>query len=758
MNRRSIGFFIFLLTLLSGAGMAVLCLHLMGEQKNILIISHDSGIYDESIDVNVNAFAPGVIYYTVSGSSVGVEGYGQYGEPVVYEGPIELELQNDTSVHSFEFYCIFDDGTRSETYKRDYILDAGGKDRFSTTYVVSVMGEEEKLFGYEEGIFVRGRQFDEYMAENPDVNLLNTVIPANYYNDMEVPVKAVVFQQDGTEILNQNCGLKIYGNWTRAKNQKSFRLIARHIYDDFNEFSYSFLPNLISDEKGIPIDAFQRISFHNSGDDNGYAFIRTTLVGELARRSGFSDVLISESATVYVNGKYQGVYWLQNTFDDRYFKEKYGRYHGEMVVCEGTLRSMSDEEAETENEAQCVEEYNDLCTWIETADMEEEDNWRRVCGTIDIDNFARYMALEYYIGNLDWPHNNVKVYRYMGASEEDYYEGTVFDGKYRYLLFDTDYGMGLKFQGWYGMDETEERLEALCQSEYQAVLFQKLLHREEFKRLFISAVTQLMYESFSMAEVSAVLEEYNAKRYNELRYMMEETVLLKNSIWESDDNSLENVEQEMAEILRFAENRPYTVLAELQKQWDCGREVELSILSDDSKNYFINGLKVEGPVYAGVCYENIPMEVRCDNRPGVIVMGYYVNSDFVEGESLEILPAEWMDADGHIFIEPVFKTEMVENLVISGYHIRGTEDYVILRNNGQVPLLLSDYALTDSEEKWSKGRLPGVELKPGEEYVVYGEKYSGIRGRNSTQLSFSWSMEEEILLIHISEGVVDRKN
>ena len=51
-----------------------------------------------------------------------------------------------------------------------------------------------------------------------------------------------------------------------------------------------------------------------------------------------------------------------------------------------------------------------------------------------------------------------------------------------------------------------------------------------------------------------------------------------------------------------------------------------------------------------------------------------------------------------------------------------------------------------------------MELKPGEEYVVYGEKYSGIRGRNSTQLSFSWSMEEEILLIHISEGVVDRKN
>lgn len=759
MKKSGILVFVLSLILLAVPTVAVLYVHGMLEREGTLYISHESGIYDESIILSVDLLGSGVIYYTADGAKPEIGEDGALPQNIIiYEEPLLLELQEGTTAYSFQFICMFEDGTFSEVYKRDYILDPMGQSRFTTKYVVSITGDEEKLFGYEEGIFVRGRQFDEYMAENPDVNVLNTIIPANYSSDVELPVNAAIFLQDGTRVINQNCGIKIYGNLTRAKNQKSFRLTARYSYDYANEFSYAFLPKLVSDEGRTAIDAFQRLSFHNSGNDNGYAFIRTELIGELARQSGFQDVLVSESATVYINGKYQGVYWLTNTYDDRYFKEKYGNYEGEMVVCEGRLSYMPPEKAETENEEQYAEDYNAFCEWVRTADMADDENWNYVCNVIDIQDFALYMAIEYYIGNIDWPHNNVKVYRYKAAQDEDYYEGTVFDGKYRYLLFDTDYGMGLKFLGWYGYDETVRRLESLCEGYHDTSMFRHLLPREEFRLLFINSMLHLLNGGFSFVSVSAVLDEYNAKRYQELKYMMEETDLLKNSIWESDDNNMENVEEELSEILTFAEKRLITVIEEMQEKWNCGGGIALSVSSAMEGNIFVGGLEVEGLDYDCFCLENVPVEIMFKGAPGITVVGYYINSIFMEGEKIEFMPGEWAEEGGHISVEPVFETELVESLVISAYHIRGGEDYVVLENNGRLPLLLSDYALTDSEEDWSKGRLPDVELDPGEEYVVYGEKYTGEKAPNGMQVPFSWSREEKILLIHVSEGIKDSKN
>lgn len=744
-----------LLTVLSVAALFVVDFYKVDKK---LIVSHDSGIYGESIVVSVEKYMPGQIYYTVNGDKPNPVNRDEL--PVgamIYDGPLRLEMKEYTTVYSLQFYCLFSDGTMSDVYKREYILDQKGSDRFTTTYVVSIRGDEEKLFGYEEGIFVRGRQFDEYIAAHKDANVLGDIIPANYYSDAEIPVNTAIFLQDGTQVMNQNCGVKIYGNITRAKNQKSFRLIARYDYDDANEFSYAFLPKLLTGEGKTAVDAYQRLSFHNAGNDNGYAFFRTELIGELARRAGFQDVLVSESAAVYINGVYQGVYWLENTFDDRYFKEKYGRYDGEMVICEGALSAMDLAEAETEQERKCAEEYNVFCRWIKGADPTKDDVWDRICSVIDVENFADYMAIEYYVGNFDWPETNVKIYRYDAAEGESCKEGTVFDGKYRYLLVDTDYGMGLKFLGWYGADENSKRLETFCVDSEDTVLFQKLMQREEFKALFIHAVLHVMNGSFSPEEVSEVLQEYNDKRWQELTYMMESTDILKNSLWEEDDNSIGNVEQELAVIEKYAQGRPQIVREELRDVLGCEWGSLLKVSSDSDLHLYVNGFDVGKTYYEGMYPDNVPVEIKTEKTPGVTVTGYYVNGSFVEGEEITLTPKEWAK-DGAVLVEPAFETKQVESLVIAAFHIRGQEDYIVLQNNGQTMIDLSEYALSDGKNTWDRGRLPKVELTPGEEFVVYGEHYTGDRVKNGAEVPFSWSREEAIRLIHASGKIVDCKN
>lgn len=748
---------ILILFVLVVLGLTAILLYKLNENRHMLYISHESGLYGESFELVVKPLAKGTVYYTTDGSTPMVSSESTQ----IYESPLVVEATEGATAYSYQFYCVFEDGTQSEVYRRDFVLDERGESRFTTKYIVSVTGDEDALFGYEEGVFVRGRQFDEYMEANPDVDTLNTVIPANYFSDEELAVHAAIFLPDGTQITDQNCGLRIYGNITRAKNQKSFRLIARTQYDTTNEFYYPFLPNLVSEEGDTAIDAFQRLSFHNAGNDNGYAFIRTELVGELARRAGFLDVLVAESATVFVNGRYQGVYWLNNTFDDRYFNEKYGDYVGEFPVCEGTLSHMSEENASTDGELQCVEEYNAFCQWVETADLGQEDNWQRVQDTIDVENFAQYMAIEYYVGNIDWPHNNVKIYRYLAAPGEDYTEGSVFDGRYRYLLYDTDYGMGLKFQGWFGNGAEDKRLQELCSNNSHSVLFQCLLKREEFRTLFINEVLNLMNTSFATSNVEEALAYFNDSRYEELRYMMEETDLLKDSLWESDENSIADVDAEMAEILSFADNRPATVAAELQEQWDCGNFALVEMNLTNVQGLRINGASVsantDAGTFVGTYFSNIPLTISCETTPGIIIDGYQIGEQFLEGEEITILPGEFADLGSVIPIGVQTHTEAVESLEIARYHIRGSEDYIVIRNNGQVPLLLSDYALADTFDDLSKGQLPRRQLEPGEEFIVYGKEYTG-NMQGGYQMAFGWATNEPVLLVHSARGIVDGRN
>ncbi len=739
-------------------GLSVLLFYKLNENKHTLYISHESGIYKESFELELKVLAKGTIYYTSDGS---IPRAGA-ASTQIYEAPLPVTLANETTTYSYQFYCVFEDGEETDVFRRDFVLDEQGESRFTTRYIVSITGDEEALFGYEKGLFVRGRQFDEYMEANPNADTLSETIPANYLSDAETGVHAAVFLPDGTQIISQNCGLKIYGNITRAKNQKSFRLTARTDYDAVNEFSYPFLPNLLTEEGRVAVDAFQRLSFHNAGNDNGYAFIRTELIGELARRTDFPDVLVAESAVVFVNGRYQGVYWLNNTFDDRYFEEKYGEHAGEFVVCEGTVSTMDEANAETAQERQCVEEYNAFCKWVETADLADEGNWQRVTDTIDVENFAKYMAIEYYVSNIDWPHNNVKVYRYQSAPGEGYTQGTVFDGRYRYLLYDTDYGMGLQFMGWFGNNAEDPMLDDLCNNNEYTGLFRGLLQREEFRNLFINEVLNLLNTTFARSGVETVLEGLNNSRYEELRYMLEETDLMKDSLWESDDNGIANVDYEMATILNFADYRPATVTTEMQEQWDCGGYATIELDVSSVQGMQINKSPVEANTstgtFVGTYFGKIPLTVSCQAQPGIIIDGYMVAGQYQEGSEITLTATDWVQPGETLQIKVIYHTQEVESLEIARYHIRGTQDYVVIRNNGRVPVLLSEYTLVDTFDDLSKGQLPYLYLAPGEEFIVYGKEYSGEMSDNSYQTTYGWAVDEPVLLVHSTKGIVDAHN
>lgn len=727
------------LFLLSSAWL--LFLYMRYQVRDKLMISLESGICEDGAELSFRIFREGTIFYSLNGQ-----------EPLAYEEPLVLSAGEDGCWYDLSVFCIFADGTQTEPQERNYFVTRSGEKPVGTDYIVSVWGDEAALFSDEKGLFVRGNQFYEYMEEYPEVNLLNTTVPANYYSDEEVAVHSVILNRAGEVLVDQDCGLKIYGNMTRAKNQKSFRLTARYVYSDENTFDYPFLPQLLNENNG-EILKYKKLSFHNSGNDNGYGFIRNQLCNALAGQAGFPDVLVSKSAAVYVNNRYMGVYWLQNAYGEEYFEEKYGDYEGEMVILEGAMIQVASSD-EGEMLQSLADEYNAFCQWLVEADVQDEAVWTRVKDTIDVENFLQYVAIEYYVNNQDWPHNNVKIYRYV--SEEDVYsEGSVFDGRYRYLLFDLDYGMGLKFQGWYGKDADTERLEKLCEVVSSSALFAKLMQREDCRNRFINDVLDLRNGSFAPENVEMVLNQLNESRWSELVYMMEETDILKDSLWESDDNNIANVSRELEIIMDFAGVRTSFVLEEMSAVWETGTPVALELAQDEKVSLRINGAQMceTGDI---TYFSDIPVEISASANEGIQVKGYYLNDNYVEGAEISVRLGDYAES-GQVAITPCWEEQECESLRIEACRTSGKQDYVVLKNTGNVNIHLNEYYLSDDEDDYLKRQLPNEILKPGETVTFYGENYNSSQSLGEYRLSFSWNEEEYVILSHITKGVIEKK-
>jgi hypothetical protein len=80
--------------------------------------------------------------------------------------------------------------------------------------------------------------------------------------------------------------------------------------------------------------------------------------------------------------------------------------------------------------------------------LENAANWARFQQIVDVDNLFHYYALQIWGGNVDWPSNNMEMWRYYPneAELELIRQGRMhphLDGKWRFVAQDLEYGMGL---------------------------------------------------------------------------------------------------------------------------------------------------------------------------------------------------------------------------------------------------------------------------------------------------------------------------
>lgn len=294
-------------------------------------------------------------------------------------------------------------------------------------------------------------------------------IIGNYANSDEIVAHIEMVNPAGERVISQDGGLRIFGGTSRALPQKSFKIIARKTermdsvyYEGTGSFRYAFFENRTvrsGKNAGDVLDKYDSLILRNGGNDsmqhssvdpNSATLLRDGLANNFAANVCKTlDYANSTFAAVYLNGEYYGILDLRENMNEDYVRRVYGvdDQYVDIVKSEvDTSRGGRFDGRwfyyESDSKA-AIKALESLCRKAKNGMNRTGDDFRAVfdeiASKVDLESLKEYFALNLYICNTDWPHNNVKVWRYSGEAVEGI---SVTDGKWRFMTRDMDLGMG----------------------------------------------------------------------------------------------------------------------------------------------------------------------------------------------------------------------------------------------------------------------------------------------------------------------------
>ena len=336
----------------------------------------------------------------------------------------------------------------------------------SDTYtipIISIVGDEKYFSDPKTGIDCDGDGTNGKTGNGQDQ-------PRNYNMPWDRPVNFSYISPTEGMLYNQDVNISISGGWTRSASPRSMKLKSNKAFDGQNRFDYAFFPQK-------PYIRSKALLIRNGGNDvwDNHARFTDPALATIIQRSGIDlDVQSFVQVVEYINGRRRGVLNLREPNNDKFVYANWGYDDEELDMFENSKFTNGNDAA-----------YRHLCELSER--INDEGVYDEVKTLLDIDEFTNYMATELFLGNDDWPDNNVKGYR----SQQD--------GRFRFVCYDLDYS----FNKW------NHRISSL--NDYTDVamvkLFLNLLKHDEYRKKFIDTFCIVGGSVFERQRATAIVDE-----------------------------------------------------------------------------------------------------------------------------------------------------------------------------------------------------------------------------------------------------------
>lgn len=667
------------------------------------IFSLPEGFYNDSVTISL--FTPSVedsIYYTLDGSVPSRESL-LYGDTII--------LDSSTTLRARAFFSELDPG---EITTKTYFINES-----STFSTISLTTDPYNLYDPDSGIF---------LFWNPYYN-------SNLFQDWERPIHMQFFDEEQNHGFSLDAGVKVHGGLTRNVPGKSLSIMARAQYGE-SKINYQVF-------KDKELDVFNNLVLRNSGNDYRWTMFRDCFMHSILKDEMGLDLSASRPAVVHLNGSYWGIRNIKEKMNEHFLAGNYGIPPDRIDVLEYKHHN---------NEVQVVHgdatDFNNLIYFISGNDLSDHANYSYVASQIDIHNYIQYLIAQIYFDNSDWPGNNIKWWR---RSEPL--------GKWRWLLFDTDFGYGLSPFG----NETGVQLEHYKHNTLQIALatngeewpnpphstflFRNLMKNQEFKHLFNNTFCDYLNTTFKSERILPILSDYQnlytpeIERHHELNYTTGD--------WQGD----------IEVLATFASERLPNMFAHLAMHFGQRRGSLLTVDVNDPKKgkVGINSIVCEEYPWEGTYISVVPVQIRAIPQAGYKFSGW---SDGIDTIARSINVGEISTLTAH------FEAASFDPMHIMIHEINyisstdfDTEDWIELYNHSEASANLGGWVFKDSNDEHAFVIPDNTLIEPKGTLVLCRELQGFKLLRSDLQnvtgsLDFGLSSNGELLRLFDPEGTL----
>lgn len=488
--------------------------------------------------------------------------------------------------------AIKDGAYPSPVSTRTFFVAPEGRDRFSLP-VVALSMQEDTLFDYYDGIYTAGTDFDTWRAANPNVPV-HALQPANWRRDTEFAAHLELWEAGDPQLaMGQDIGYRIHGAATRSYFTKSLRLYARSAYGE-SSFDYPIFPDQ-------PYDSYRRLILRNSGNDHAHTRFRDAAFQTIVAHLNF-DTQAYRPAVVFLNGEYWGIHNLRERYDRHYLERVYGIDPDNVDILENNRRV---------EEGDAVH-YNAMMSYIQANGLTQETHYDYIKTQMDIDNYLDYQIAQIYTGNTDWPHNNNMYWR---LRTDDYAPGAPYghDGRWRWLMFDTDHGLG-----WAHSPNVNSLEWASRTGQWSTELFRGLLSNESFEIAFVNRFADLLNTTFLPGRMTSIILT--------LKLGIEPEMAEHIVRWRQPD-SMNTWHSRVNVMINYAHQRPNIQRQHIRNKFAIPGEYSLNVsVSHPEHGYVrVNTIELlsstpgvaENPYpWSGIYFHGVPVELEAIPYPG----------------------------------------------------------------------------------------------------------------------------------------------
>jgi hypothetical protein len=602
------------------------------------IASISGGFFTTPITVTLTPVSIGdTIRYTLDGSEP------DYSAPI-YATPVTINSTKVLRAKSFNFGLM-----PSRTLTNTYFIN------FSANLpVVSLSTKPGNFFDEEYGIYAMG---DSAEPSFP-------YFGANFWQDWERPVHVELFEKNGVRGFGIDMGVKIFGNWSRGNAQKSLALFAR------GEYGYGSLSYKLFDE--LPFTEYEAFVLRNAGNDWLSTMMRDGLITSIA--DGIEiDKQDYRPAVVFINAEYWGIHNIREKVNEDFLAQHHNVNPDSLDILENFGEIVEGDNAE----------YFELYDFVSNNSMVIPANYEYVKSKMDIENFIRYQVFQIYIDNQDWPGNNIKFWKPKNT------------GKWRWILYDTDFGFGIWDQYAYQNNTLEFATATNGPSwpnpPWSTLLLRKLLNNYQFKNAFINCYADFANTIFKPAIVVNKINSVSSAIAPEMpRHILR---------WQQFD--LVTWQNNIQNMRTFASNRLNFLNDHFTQKFNLSgtSTVTLTITDTAMGSVKLNSIEIISPSWTGYYFFDIPITFIAQPKPGYKFIHWSGSSGLVNDTLV-------MSPQGNITLAAIFEIDsnysnpkiVINEVNYNSSATFNTEDWIELYNNDQIDVDISGWIFKDSDD------------------------------------------------------------